>query len=64
MNSLDWSIIFFPLPSLFILSAASKRFPQLNPGIIAVSVLLGCILAVPLIATIGICFHFAFGGSI
>ncbi len=64
-NSYDWAIFVFPvLPALLLFGAVRSRILRLAAGPAVASLLLGLVLAVPLIATIGIWFHFAIGGKL
>ena len=64
-NDYDWAILLFPvIPALLLLGLSATRILPLglSPGI--ASLLLGLLLAIPLIATVGNWFHFAIGGTL
>ena len=64
-NDYDWTMLFFPiLPTMLLFGAARTKTLRLNAGVLIASLFLGFVLAVPLIATIGIWFHFAIGGTL
>lgn len=61
----DWMIVLFPLLALVVLGALKQN------GVLPVSVavmfgatVLGLLISFPLIATVGVWFHFAIGGSL
>ena len=64
-NTYDWVLLLFPITPALVLSAlSSTRILRLTIGIGFSSWIFGLILAVPLIATVGIWFHFAIGGTL
>lgn len=64
-NDYDWTMLFFPvLPTILLIGATRSRALRLDAIVIIASLLIGFILAVPLIATIGVWFHFAIGGTL
>ena len=64
-NNYDWTILFFPaIPALLLFVALRSRILRLDTGPAVASLLLGLVLSIPLIATVGIWFHFAIGGKL
>jgi hypothetical protein len=64
-NVYDWALLLFPImPALLLTALSTARILRLNIGLGLSSWLFGLILAVPLIATVGIWFHFAIGGRL
>jgi hypothetical protein len=64
-NTYDWVLLMFPITPALVLSAlSSTRILRLKIGLGFSSWIFGLILAVPLIATVGIWFHFAIGGTL
>ena len=64
-NAYDWTMLFFPiLPTALLIGAARTKSLRLDTSILIAALLLGFVLAVPLIATVGIWFHFAIGGTL
>ena len=64
-NAHDGTLLMFPvLPTLLLWIARQTRFQQFTIGQIATSLFFGFVLAIPLIATVGLWVHFAIGGSL
>ena len=64
-HDFDWTMLFFPvLPTMLMIAAALTRSLRMDTGVLIGSLLLGFVLALPLIATIGVWFHFAIGGTL
>ncbi len=64
-NAYDWALLLFPVtPALVLTALSTTRILRLSIGLGLSSWLFGHILAVPLIATVGIWFHFAIGGTL
>jgi hypothetical protein len=64
-NAYDWALLLFPvLPAFVLIALSTLRILRLSFGVGFSSLLVGLILAVPLIATVGIWFHFAIGGTL
>jgi hypothetical protein len=60
----DWTMWFFPvLPTMLLIGAVRITPLRLDTGVLIASLIIGFVLAVPLIATIGIWFHFSIGGT-
>jgi len=64
-NAYDWTMLFFPiLPTALLIGAARTKAFKLDASVLIAAFFLGFVLAVPLIATVGIWFHFAIGGTL
>jgi hypothetical protein len=64
-NDYDWLIVLFPVvPALTLAALSSTRILPLDLVLGLISWITGLILAVPLVLTVGIWFHFAIGGSL
>lgn len=63
--SSDWLILLFPvLPAVAQLCISHTRVLRLEIAACIASLCFGMVLAAPLIATVGIWFHFMIGGTI
>ena len=61
----DWLVLLFPIPPALLLAALSvSRTLQLDLALGIASWFCGLVLAIPLIATVGVWFHFAIGGTL
>lgn len=61
----DWTLILFPvLPTVFVFASKRIGILKLALGQCLSSILLGLILAIPLVGTLGVWFHFAIGGRL
>ena len=61
----DWLIILFPIvPAILLVALAKTRTLHLDIGLGIASWFFGLLLAVPLIATVGVWFHFGIGGKL
>lgn len=64
-NNYHWTMLFFPVvPTALLIGAARMKTLQLDTGVLLAALFLGFLLAVPLIATIGLWFQFAIGGTL
>ncbi len=64
-NAYDWTMLFFPLlPTALFIGVARTRTLPMDAGVLMAALFLGFVLAILLIATLGIWFHFAIGGTL
>ncbi len=61
----DWTIMFFPFPCAMILLLLSfTKVLKLDLSLGVAAWVFGMILAIPVMATVGVWFHFAIGGTL